>query len=99
MSEPTERTILNGAVDWVAIRNGFFTAVMIPSFQTNGAELEGTRISDAADVVMAKNYQARLLAPGSVAEPDAYRVYMGPIDYNEIREYGLDLYDIVDYGF
>jgi YidC/Oxa1 family membrane protein insertase len=24
---------------------------------------------------------------------------MGPIDYYEIREYGLDLYDIVDYGF
>lgn len=99
VSKPEQQVILNGSVDWVAVRNGFFTAVMIPGFQTSGAELEGQRISDAEGVVVDENYTARLLASASTAAPDAYRVYMGPIDYYRIREYGLDLYDIVDYGF
>jgi len=99
VSKPEEQVILNGAVDWVAVRNGFFTAVMIPGFQTSGAELEGERTNDEAGTVVREDYTARLLASTGGAAPDTYRVYMGPIDYYRIREYGLDLYDIVDYGF
>ncbi|HUF08431.1 MAG TPA: membrane protein insertase YidC [Rhodothermales bacterium] len=99
VSDPEESVILNGAVDWIAVRNGFFAAVLIPGFETNGAELEGQRLTDAAGAVLREDYSARLLATGVTAEPDAFRVYMGPIDYYEIRDYGLNLYDIVDYGF
>ena len=98
-SEPSERTNLNGKIEWVAVRNGFFTAVMIPDSETRGAELEGVRIDDAQGTVLGNHYNARLMVPDTGVEVDAFRLYLGPIDFYEISDYGLDLYDIVDYGF
>ncbi|MFV1980467.1 MAG: membrane protein insertase YidC [Rhodothermia bacterium] len=98
-SEQAERTNLNGNIEWIAVRNGFFAAVMIPDGETRGAELEGVRLDDAAGTVLGNHYNARLMVPEVGSEVDAYRFYIGPIDFYEIRDYGLDLYDIVDYGF
>jgi YidC/Oxa1 family membrane protein insertase len=98
-SEQTERTNLNGDIEWVAVRNGFFASVLIPDGETRGAELEGVRVDDEAGAVLANHYNTRLMVPDSGTEVDAYRFYIGPIDFNEIKDYGLDLYDVVDYGF
>jgi YidC/Oxa1 family membrane protein insertase len=98
-SEPTERSTLNGNIEWVAVRNGFFTAVMIPGVPTRGAELEGFRVDSPEETVLAKQYNARLMVPETGDGIDQFRLYLGPINFYEIREYGLDLYDIVDYGF
>jgi len=99
VSDAEERATLNGKIEWVAVRNGFFAVVMIPDQETRGAELEGVRVDDADNEVLANHYTARLFVPDVGAEVDSYRLYLGPIDYNEIKGYDLGLYDLVDYGF
>jgi YidC/Oxa1 family membrane protein insertase len=98
-SEPTERSSLNGVIEWVAVRNGFFTTVMIPDGETRGAELEGVRTDDVDGTVLANHFNARIMIPETGESYDRFRLFIGPIDFYQFREYGLDLYDIVDYGF
>jgi YidC/Oxa1 family membrane protein insertase len=98
-SDPTERELYGGAIDWVAVKNAFFTVVMIPSSPTKGAELEGHRVGEPEDPNYSEAYTARLAMHRPSSESDLFRLYMGPVDNREFKPYGLDLYQMVDYGF
>lgn len=96
----TEEKRLAGQVDWVAVKNKFFTAVVIPSGETRGAELIGQRLGEPEDPSYWEDYAARLLMPRPAAgQVDAFRLYLGPMEYFRLARYDLELYDMVDYGW
>ncbi len=96
----TEEKRLAGQVDWVAVKNKFFTAVLIPSGETRGAELVGERLGEPEDPSYWEDYAARLLMPRPEdGQVDEFRLYLGPMEYFRLARYDLGLYDMVDYGW
>ena len=93
-----ERT-LSGTVDWGAVKNKYFTATVIPSEPTRGAELIGEQVG-VGDALTPEDFTVRLLMPPAASgEADVYRLYLGPLEFYHITDYGLGLYDMVDYGY
>ena len=98
-SDPYDELSLRGEVDWVAVKNKYFTVVVMPQQPTRGAELIGERVGEVSDAYGRHDYVASLLMPAAGAEPDTYTMYMGPMVYGNLNDYDLDLYDMVDFGW
>ncbi len=90
---------LSGEVTWVSVKNKYFTAVVMPQTATRGAELEGEKTGDVEGGSLWKDFAARVLMPPADAKGHAYTFYIGPLEYFRITDYGVGLYDMVDYGY
>ena len=90
---------LRGEVSWVAVKNKYFAAVVIPEGTPRQAELIGERTGDIDAGTLKKTYQAILSMPAPSGEADAFRLYLGALEYNRLSDYRLELYDMVDYGW
>jgi len=98
-SDPYDELSLRGEVDWVAVKNKYFTVVMMPQQPTRGAELIGERVGEVSNAYGRHDYLASLLMPAASPEPDNFTMYMGPMVYGNLNDYDLDLYDMVDFGW
>ncbi len=91
----------NGRVDWLAVRNKYFAAIMIPSDPTlvEGAYIEGQTFP-TKDLGLKEVYNVRLVVPfkGSDVESRAIDLYIGPVDYDLLKEISLNLTELVDFG-
>ena len=91
----------NGRIDWVAIRNKYFAAVIIPDdpSKVDGAYLEGNSEQLPGNGV-AEYYNARLILPfkNTNLETRSFKLYVGPVDYNRLKELGSHLKALVDFG-
>lgn len=90
---------VNGRVDWVAVKNQYFAAVLIPDEETRGAELLGARAGEPGDIDFQQHFEAVLEMRSQDASPHSFRLYLGPMEYRRLAAYGLNLYDMVDYGW
>ncbi len=103
-SEDHDEQRINGDISWVAVKNKYFTSVLMPDDPdlTRGADLvgdlTGTRGGSEANW---KNLVARLQmgSPAQASASDQFHLYMGPIYYNNLAGYDRNLYDMVDYGW
>lgn len=87
-----------GEVDWITVKNKFFTSVVMPAGGTRGAELDGRRTGTSEDQTLFEDYTARLL----MERPDAthtFELYIGPMEYLRLAGYRQNLYDVVDFGW
>jgi YidC/Oxa1 family membrane protein insertase len=97
-SDAFEEKSLRGKVDWVAVKNQFFGAALIPSGETEGAEIIGERTAEPDDPAFWEDYEVSLQIPG-MQEVDEYRLYIGPLEYYRLAPYKIGLYGMVDYGY
>ncbi len=90
-----------GRVDWVAVRNKYFTAVVLPENpdKVEGAYLEGNRYTVGKDGVK-EIYETRLTLPfkNQIKESHKFSVYIGPVDYKQLETLGRNLIALVDFG-
>ena len=93
-----DEQLLSGQVDWIAVKNQYFTAIVMPQQRTAGAELIGERTGEPGDSLFAKDYEIGLRMPASADGAEAYALFLGPMDLGYLRHYKLDLYDMVDFG-
>jgi len=95
------REDFNGRVDWIAVRNKYFAAIIIPDEPTsvNGAYLEGQSEARPNQGV-AEFYNIRLSLPfkNTNYEKQSFKLYIGPVDYNALKELGNNLEALVDFG-
>ena len=56
MSDPYAEQSLNGQVDWVSVKNKYFTAVVIADNPTKGAELIGERFGEVSESYLRHDY-------------------------------------------
>ena len=99
-SDSYEEQTLRGDVSWISVKNQYFAAILIPEGTTRGADLVGERFGDPKSPDVWETYEARLMLPQPEAGvSDLYKLYIGPLEFNRIRDYGLNLYDMVDYGW
>jgi YidC/Oxa1 family membrane protein insertase len=91
----------NGRVDWLAVRNKYFAAIMIPSDpgQVEGAYIEGHTFP-IKDYGKNELYSTRFIMPfkGSDYEKKSFILYIGPIDYDQLKVISHKLTALVDFG-
>ena len=97
--ESYDERSLRGETDWIAVKNKYFTVVVMPQGATRGAELIGERVGEVSESYGRHDYLASLLMPAPDNEADQYTMYVGPMIYGNLNDYDLDLYDMVDFGW
>ncbi len=97
------RQTLSGSTEWAGLRSKYFSAVLIPrNREASAAVAEGTEIDTTTDDGMLE--QRRIIAglemEFSTTDPinDEFTVYVGPLDYMEMRSYDVSLEDMLDIG-
>jgi len=87
----------SGEAKWVAVRNKYFVAALIPQGRSEGIFLDGKRkAADFADYIIA--LKMGVPATGSVVD-NRFSIYMGPLDYNIVKAQKVDLEKIMDFGW
>ena len=97
----TEHENFNGRVNWIAVRNKYFAAVIIPDDPSTveGAYIEGYQ-ETRPNSGFAKFFNARLILPfkNTDFEKRTFKIYIGPVDYNMLTALGNNLEALVDFG-
>ncbi len=96
-------TRLSGEVSWLAVKNKYFTAALMPDSpeRVRGATLVGDKVAQAGSSLDVKNLMGRiqLPRPRGKSQVDEFHLYAGPIDYYSLADYDRGLYGMVDYGW
>ena len=92
---------LNGLVDWVGVKNKYFTVLEAPEnpSEDGGAYFEGYA-TEIPHVGEREYYSASLKVPfnNSRFQKDSYTLYIGPIDYDILKAYHKHFEAIFDWG-
>jgi YidC/Oxa1 family membrane protein insertase len=98
--EPVEKEF-NGRVNWLSVRNKYFTAIIAPKNPggVDGAYIRGIKEEDGKDGVK-EIYSGRLIIPfkNTDFESQTFDIYIGPVDYDILKEYGNNFEAIVNFG-
>lgn len=90
----------NGRVDWIGVRNKYFTSIIAPSDpqSVEGAYVEGTRHHYQEGV--REFYNIRLTVPfkNNLSEKRSFLLYMGPVNYDALKTYNHHMEKIVEFG-
>jgi YidC/Oxa1 family membrane protein insertase len=91
---------INGKVDWVAIRNKYFTMILAPTNPSSegGAFFEGNHTLNQFGAK--EIYSASLKMPfkNQKLQKDSFTLYLGPIDYSVLKSYGKNFQTVFDFG-
>jgi len=102
-SEDHSEKRLSGEVSWLAVKNKYFTAALMPDNPdgVTGATLIGDKVGQASTEAAFKQLTGRfqLPRPRSESQVDKFHLYAGPIDYYNLADYERELYAMVDYGW
>jgi YidC/Oxa1 family membrane protein insertase len=97
----TEHEDFNGRVNWIAVRNKYFAAVIIPDdpSKVEGAYIEGYQ-ETRPNSGFAKFFNSRLKLPfkNTNYEKRSFKLYLGPVDYKALTDLGNNLEALVDFG-
>ncbi|MBI5475999.1 MAG: membrane protein insertase YidC [Ignavibacteriales bacterium] len=99
-NETVRDSNISGRVNWIAIRNKYFTVAIIPDLkESKRAYLEGTRVHLPNEGAK-ENYSMALEMPfnGNSTETDRYTIYAGPLNFEELKKYNIDLDKIMSLG-
>ncbi|TDI68933.1 MAG: membrane protein insertase YidC [Bacteroidetes bacterium] len=99
MSDSFEERSLRGVVEWIAVKNKYFMAALIPAVEARGAELIAERFGELDDEDVRLDFVASLEIPITDSEADEFKLYLGPMEFKRINAYGVGLYDTVDFGW
>jgi len=91
----------NGRIDWLAVRNKYFAAIMIPEDPgvVESANVEGQTFP-ARDYGVKEIYSVGLVLPfkNTEYEKRSIGIYIGPIDYEKLKGISSNLTALVDFG-
>jgi YidC/Oxa1 family membrane protein insertase len=89
-----------GRVDWLGIRNKYFSVIISPeNTDIEGAYIKGTK-SSYQNTGVREFYSGRLIIPfrNTEYEKRSFTVYVGPVDYDILKAYNKNFEAIVDFG-
>ncbi len=96
-------TRLSGSVSWMAVKNKYFTAALMPDNPDGVTEttLIGNKVGRSTSAAAFKELTGslRMPRPQSETHVDQFHLYAGPIDYHNLADYERNLYAMVDYGW
>lgn len=88
----------SGEAKWVAVRNKYFVAALIPRGRTEGIFLDGKKAAgnDFENYVVALKMQ---VPSTSAIATDKFSLYLGPLDYDIVKSEKVGLEKIMDFGW
>lgn len=90
-----------GRVDWIAVRNKYFAAIISPKNPNNvdGGYIKGEHVAMNNQGIK-EAYTTRLIIPlkNANSEKHEFSLYIGPVDYEILKKEGNNLEKIVDFG-
>ena len=90
-----------GRIDWIAVRNKYFTAIISPKNPNNieGGYIRGEHFA-LNNQGIKESYSTRLILPikSPNFEKHEFSLYIGPVDYDILKSQGNNLEEIVDFG-
>ncbi len=95
---------LDGVVDWISTRSKFFTVALMPQTRNaSGMRLDGSRRSHDEDRGITGYSHIGIALKMRLGQRDnlfdAFTVYIGPLDYNILSEYGNNIENTLDLGW
>ncbi len=95
---------LNGITDWISTRSKYFTAIMIPtSRDAHGLSISGSKAKPDEKRGIKGYSHIGVALKMQLAQRDnlfdAYTVYLGPLEYDRLRAFDLDLENTLDLGW
>lgn len=89
----------NGTIDWVSTRTKFFAQIIKTQNSTQGALLIGEQTGAAEKASTDHHYQSFLTTELSPSGGASFRLYVGPLLYNELKNFDEYAYNMVDVGY
>jgi len=91
----------NGRIGWAAVRDKYFAAIIAPKDPSgvDGAYIEGYHVTIPPDGAKSF-YNLRINVPfrNTSLETKDFIVYIGPVDYDLLKQYGRSFEAAVDFG-
>jgi YidC/Oxa1 family membrane protein insertase len=100
----TLRQTVDGQVSWVGVRSKYFARVLIPrSRPAEGAYADGRKqdvMKSDGGMLEERRITAGLKMPFAAVNQvvDSFTVFVGPLDYMMMSDYGVGLQDMLDIG-
>ena len=91
-SGDSEEVTLNGITEWAAIRTKYFAVAVIPE---NKRSISSVTLTGAGDTT--ETYGMSFIF--DPIERQAFKLYMGPLEYDRVRSLGVSLESIMDFGW
>lgn len=91
---------INGKVDWIAIRDKYFTVIISPDNPSDegGAYFEGTHFQNAQGVREFYSASLKVQFKGEKHQRDSFKLYLGPIDYDILKSYNRNFQNVFEFG-
>jgi len=92
---------LSGDTRWVAVRNKYFTSTIIPKDNNGTGAFLRSILKKSTGMPDKKEYQANLeMAYGMTRlQEDNFTIYLGPLQYNTIKNFSVQLEKMMDFGW
>ena len=87
-----EKQTFNGPADWAAIRTKYFVSALIPK---DPSAIERTLLS--SDFQENETYNASFIVESG--RQSRFNLYLGPLEYNQIKSLSVDLDMVMDFGW
>lgn len=88
------RQTYSGNIEWIGVKNRFFLAAIIPQKdRVKGGELHAWMKGVAKERSYWEDYSARL-SMNRPTQADAFKLYLGPQDYEILKKYNTGLEDL-----
>ncbi|MEX1063465.1 MAG: membrane protein insertase YidC [Balneolaceae bacterium] len=91
--------VINGTIDWVSTKTKFFTQIIKPETDTNAALLSGEMDGPADEPGTLQHYRSSIQSPIPADGQLSYQMYIGPLDYFEMREFQGNTFDMVEISY
>lgn len=96
-SKGREQDSFTGSINWVATKTKFFTQIIKPFDDTDGAILTAEVIGENEDIRTHYTATLRKIVPDTGVS--SFGLYIGPLDFYELRDFEASAYNMVDTGF
>jgi YidC/Oxa1 family membrane protein insertase len=88
----------SGEAKWVAVRDKYFVAALIPHGRSAGIYLDGKREAGNDFESYVAALKMAVPSTGAVVD-DKFSLYLGPLDYNIVKAQKVELEKIMDFGW
>lgn len=95
LDEPSKSSSFDGPIGWVGTKTKYFAAALIPHSTPSNATISGSAVPADSNGII-KDYSFTL-SQSSGTGAHAFTLFLGPLEFDLAREYGLT--GMVDYGF
>ncbi len=90
---------VNGNIDWVATKTKFFTQIIQPTTETDGAYLKGQVNGKVDDPLTDHFYTAAVTSDIPDNGIVSFKLYLGPMKYYDVKNFNEHAFDMVEVGY